>query len=70
MLEYGEDNVTPWNLVNHSMFLLDANNIGVIWNSDYANTRSNKLMISIFNCDKQIWRNLQIGDINSPKIMF
>jgi len=54
----------PWNLVHHSAFKLDAQNIGVLWYDpetlDGGEIRRN-LMISTFNCKKCLWKNLKVA---------
>jgi len=62
--------VVPWNLVHHSAFKLDAQNIGVLWYDpeqlDGGEVRRN-IMISTFNCKKCLWRNLKVARYGSPE---
>ena len=56
--------VVPWNLVHHSAFKLDGQNIGVLWYDPEVlaggQVRRN-VMISTFNCKKSLWKNLKVA---------
>jgi hypothetical protein len=60
----GIDDLVPWNLVNHTAFKLDEHNIGCLW---YNEDLSDQMMISIFNCRKCMWKNINIISTDSFK---
>ena len=63
----GQD-VVPWNLVHHSAFKLDAQNIGVLWYD--LNEGRRTLMVSIFDCKKGLWRNMKMASLNEESLTF
>ena len=63
----GSDDLVPWNLVNHSTFKLDEHNIGCLWYHEDMSFDGDSMMISIFNCRKCIWKNINIISSDSFK---
>lgn len=61
----GNDDLVPWNLVNHTTFKLDEHNIGCLWSHE-----DSQMMISIFNCRRCIWKNINILSSDSFKFRF
>jgi len=57
--------VVPWNLVYHTAFRINEWNIGVIWQDNFSTDQSqeNKIMVSVFNCHRCLWRNLKLADV-------
>lgn len=65
----GGQDVVPWNLVHHTAFKLDSQNIGVLWYDPEQNDTleiTRHLMISVFNCKKCLWKNLKVAKYNEP----
>ena len=64
--ENAVDDLVPWNLVYHSVFKIDSNNIGCLW--FHTNTSEsgsyNSMMTSVFNIKKCTWKNLKVASLN------
>ena len=62
--ENATDDIVPWNLVYHSVFKIDANNIGCLWyhtNTSETTGTFNSMMTSVFNIKKCTWKNLKMA---------
>jgi hypothetical protein len=62
--ENATDDLVPWNLVYHSVFKIDANNIGCLWyhtNNSESTGTFNSMMTSVFNIKKCTWKNLKMA---------
>lgn len=63
-----ETDLCPWNLVNCSLFKLDARSIGVLW---YDSVKSEKILrASQFNHEDNYWRHILLATSDVKGIEF
>jgi|TARA_B110000305_G_C19306316_1_gene571739 hypothetical protein len=64
--------LVPWNLVHHTAFKVDEDNICVLWYDNFADVfgedeaqdvNKSTMMISLFNCKRCVWKNLKIASL-------
>ena len=74
--ESNAHDLVPWNLVHHTAFKVDEDNICVLWYDNFADVfgeeegqdeNKSTMMISLFNCKRCIWKNLKIASLQAKE---